>query len=92
MALPVVLNTAWKPDGSEDPALLILALMAASMGLPYFMLFSTGPLVQAWFSRERPGALPYRLFALSNLGSMLDLLSYPTLLEPALATPHISRA
>jgi hypothetical protein len=92
LALPVALNSAWKPDGNEDPALLILALMTASVGLPYFMLSSTGPLVQAWFSRERPGSLPYRLFALSNLGSMLGLLSYPTLLEPALATPDISRA
>jgi hypothetical protein len=92
LALPVALNAAWKPDGSNDPAMLILALMAASVGLPYFMLSSTGPLVQAWFSRERPGALPYRLFALSNLGSVLGLLSYPTLLEPALATPDISRA
>jgi hypothetical protein len=92
LALPVALNSGWKPDGSEDPALLILALMAASVGLPYFMLSSTGPLVQAWFSRERAGTLPYRLFALSNLGSMLGLLSYPTLLEPALATPEISRA
>src|SRR5262249_55469197 len=68
--------------------LRILGLLGATIGLPYFLLSTTGPLVQAWFVRERlrPGATPYRLYALSNLGSMLALLSYPALVEPYLAT------
>ena len=59
--------------------------MALTVGLPYFLLSTTGPLVQAWFVREqsKPGASAYRLYALSNLGSMLALLSYPVLFEPA---------
>src|SRR5581483_1506987 len=57
-------------------------LLAAAIGLPYLVLSTTGPLAQAWFARERPGASPYRLFALSNLGSMLALVSYPVLVEP----------
>jgi len=60
-------------------------LLATSVGLPYFVLSTTGPLVQAWHARSHPGAIPYRLFALSNLGSMLALLSYPLLVEPTLA-------
>src|SRR6186713_2368184 len=52
------------------------------IGLPYFLLSSTSPLVQAWFARAYPGSSPYRLFALSNLASMLALLGYPFLFEP----------
>src|SRR4029077_2774695 len=66
----------------------ILGLLGATIGLPYFLLSTTGPLIQAWFVRERlkAGATAYRLYALSNLGSMLALLSYPVLVEPYLAT------
>lgn len=80
--LPITPSGAWMPKGGEDPALLIVGLLAVSIGLPYFMLSTTGPLVQAWFARERPGSVPYRLFALSNFGSMLGLLSYPVVFEP----------
>ena len=55
------------------------------MGLPYFALSATSPLVQAWFSRSSPGRSPYRLYALSNIGSLAALLSYPFFFEPALA-------
>ncbi len=55
------------------------------LGLPYILLSATSPLLQAWYSRTRPGAIPYRLFALSNFGSMLALLSYPVLFEPNFA-------
>jgi len=51
---------------------------------PYLILAANGPLLQAWFSREFPKASPYRLYALSNVGSLLALLSYPVLLEPGL--------
>src|SRR5499427_1639714 len=84
-SLPLAAGAAWKPTGGEDPTGRILGLLATSVGLPYFVLSTTGPLVQAWHARSHPGAMPYRLFALSNLGSMLALLSYPLLVEPALA-------
>jgi SAM-dependent methyltransferase len=80
--MPLAPSGAWKPHGGEDPTLRILGLLAATIGLPYLLLSTTGPLAQAWFARERPGVSPYRLFALSNLGSMLALVSYPLLVEP----------
>jgi len=82
--LPVTPNDAWKPVDPSAPALRILGLLAVSIGLPYFLLSTTGPLIQAWYVQKHPGAIPYRLFALSNLGSMLALLSYPPLIEPLL--------
>ncbi len=85
-ALPVIPATAWKPSGNEDPALHILGLLAVTIGIPYFLLSTTGPLVQAWYTRRYQGAIPYRLYALSNAGSMFALLSYPVLVEPAFAT------
>ncbi len=84
--LPILPAARWKPHGGENPTVAILALLAATIGLPYFLLSTTSPLVQAWFARSRAGAIPYRLFALSNLGSMLALLSYPPLVEPRLTT------
>jgi len=80
--LPIVPGIHWKPAGAENPSWLILGLLTATIGLPYFLLSTTSPLVQAWFARARPGASPYRLFALSNLASMLALVGYPFLLEP----------
>lgn len=80
--LPLAASASWKPAGGDDPTWLILGLLATSVGLPYFMLSTTGPLVQAWYARSHQGAVPYRLFALSNLGSMLALVSYPLLVEP----------
>ncbi|MCX7892313.1 MAG: fused MFS/spermidine synthase [Burkholderiales bacterium] len=85
-ALPVLPADSWKPATAGDPTWRILALLAAVVGLPYFLLSTTGPLVQAWFARAHPGRSPYRLYALSNLGSMLALLSYPLAVEPFLAT------
>ncbi len=84
VTLPILPNAAWKPEGTENPALLILGLLAVTIGLPYFLLSTTGPLLQAWYSRNHDGAVPYRLFALSNAASLLALLSYPTLVEPYL--------
>ena len=85
VTLPLAASAAWKPSGGDDPTWRILGLLATSVGLPYFILSTTGPLVQAWHARSHPGATPYRLFALSNLGSMLALLSYPIVVEPMLA-------
>ena len=84
--LPIVPGAFWKPTGFENPSLLILCLLAATIGLHYFLLSTTSPLVQAWLARSRPGSSPYRLFALSNLASMLALVGYPFLLEPWVPT------
>jgi MFS family permease len=86
LVLPIVPSSHWKPDGAQgaEPALLILGLLAATIGLPYFLLSATSPLVQAWFWQRFRHAVPYRLFALSNLASLLALLSYPVLFEPFL--------
>ena len=82
--LPIAPSATWKPAGGEDPTLRILLLLGATIGLPYLLLSATSPLLQAWYLRARHGAIPYRLFALSNLGSMIALLTYPTLVEPSL--------
>jgi hypothetical protein len=62
----------------------VLGVLAGAVGLPYLLLSTTGPLMQAWYARSFSGVMPYRLYALSNLASMLALLSYPVLVEPFL--------
>lgn len=84
LVLPVIAGDFWKPAGEANPIFGILALLAGVIGLPYVMLSTTSPMVQTWYARAYPGASPYRLFALSNLASMLALLSYPFLIEPTL--------
>jgi hypothetical protein len=81
---PVLPGASWKPDGAASPIPRILVLLAVSVGLPYFLLSTTGPLLQAWAVRRRPGASVYRLYALSNAGSLLAPMTYPFLVEPAL--------
>ncbi|HEX4415629.1 MAG TPA: hypothetical protein VH107_18495 [Lacipirellulaceae bacterium] len=78
----------WQPKGDEDPTLRILLMLALTIGLPYFVLSSTGPLLQAWFAHSFPGRSPYRLYALSNVGSLLALISYPFLFERFFDLPH----
>ena len=80
--LPIAPDAAWKPDGTEEPVMRILLLLCASVGLPYLVLASTSPLLQAWFARMRPGANPYRLFAVSNAASLAALVGYPFVIEP----------
>jgi hypothetical protein len=79
--LPIIPSESWKPISSDNPTGRILALLAVSLGLPYFALSATGPLMQQWFSRTNPGRSPYRLYALSNVGSLLALVSYPFFFE-----------
>jgi SAM-dependent methyltransferase len=88
--LPVAADPSWKPVGGNAPVVRILALLFATVGMPYFLLSSTSPLVQSWFARAFPGSSPYRLFALSNFASMLALLGYPFLFEPWFASPQQS--
>ena len=83
VSLPVIASPAWK-SGEGEPALRILLLLSTTVGLPYFLLATTSPLLQAWYLRLR--ATPYRLFALSNAASLAGLLTYPFLLEPKLTT------
>jgi SAM-dependent methyltransferase len=83
--LPIVPADAWKPTSGDAPITHILLLLAATIGLPYFVVSTTGPLMQSWFSRLNPGRSPYRLYALSNIGSLLALLAYPFLIEPNVA-------
>jgi len=86
LLLPIVPGVLWKPLGTESPLWLILGLLTATIGLPYVLLSTTSPLLQAWFAQRHPGRNPYRLFALSNLASMLALVAYPFAFEPWIAT------
>jgi hypothetical protein len=82
LLLPVTPSLAWKPSGSEEPIMRILGLLTVSLGLPYVLLSTTSPIIQAWYARRNMSALPYRFFALSNFASLLGLLAYPFLVEP----------
>ncbi len=84
--LPVMPDPSWKPTGSDAPVLRIILLTLSTVGLPYLILSSTGPLVQRWFSATHAGRSPYPLYSLSNLGSLLALISYPFVVEPAYST------
>ncbi|MDH3975840.1 MAG: fused MFS/spermidine synthase [Deltaproteobacteria bacterium] len=85
LLLPVIPANSWKPEGGDNPILLILGLLTVTVGGPYFMLTTTGPLLQAWFAIGHKGKSPYPLYALSNAGSLLGLITYPFLFEPLLA-------
>lgn len=87
--LPILPSDTWKSTGgAHDPSLRILLLLLAAVGLPYFLLSATSPLLQAWYARDHSGVAPYRLFSLSNAGSMLALISYPVMVEPVFSTRH----
>ena len=79
---PVLPDAGLKPLDSAMPVGRLLLALTVSVGLPYLVLSSTGPLVQAWFARAHPGRSPYRLYVLSNIGSLLALVSYPFVFEP----------
>ncbi|MFZ9505948.1 MAG: spermidine synthase [Burkholderiaceae bacterium] len=89
VTLPVAADASWKGMTLDYPSLAVLAVLAVACGAPYLLLSTTGPLMQAWYARvgiaSGDGSRAYRLYALSNLASMLALLTYPVLIEPALA-------
>jgi len=87
-ALPILPRDSWKPAGPGDPALRILLVLSATVGLPFFLLSATSPLLQAWHARARPDGKPYRFYALSNAGSLLALLTYPVAFEPFFTSRH----
>ena len=84
LLLPIIPDVRWKPggEGGTAPILAILGLLGVTIGLQYFLLSATSPLLQAWYWRHFKNAVPYRLFALSNFASLLALLSYPVAIEP----------
>lgn len=84
-ASPLLPGPAWQPIDNQQPSGRILVLLTFSAGLAGLVLSTTSPLIQSWFAKRWPGRSPYRLYALSNLGSLLGLISYPFLLEPILS-------
>ena len=80
--LPLIPSDYWQPTTGTAPVSGILLVLAMTVGLPYFILSTSGPLIQSWFVQVFPERSPYRLFALSNFGSLLGLFAYPFLLEP----------
>ena len=85
LLLPITPAATWQPSGPESPTWRLLGLLTASVGLPYLLLAGTTPLLHDWFGREAPHRSPYRLYAISNAGSLLALLAYPTVVEPLMA-------
>ena len=84
VTMPILVDAYWRPTGQEEPISRILLLLGATIGLPYFLLATTTPLVGAWYARRYQAAAPYRLFALSNFASLLALLGFPFLIEPTM--------
>ena len=89
LTLPILAGESWKPQGDEEPISRILLLLLVTIGLPYFLLSTTTPLLQSWYWRRFQSAVPYRLFALSNFASLLALLGFPVLFEPWLELPQL---
>jgi hypothetical protein len=81
---PITPDASWKPVQSGFPVWDICKLLLISVGLPYFLISTNSPLMQAWFHRNFPERTAYRLYALSNVGSLLGLVTYPVLVEPYL--------
>lgn len=86
VVLPILPRDPLKPAGPEHPALHILWVLVLTVGLPFFLLSATSPLLQAWLANVTKDSGVYRYYALSNAGSLLGLLSYPTFVEPRLST------
>ncbi|WP_333608933.1 fused MFS/spermidine synthase [Arsukibacterium sp.] len=84
-SLPLLWQIPVDPSPERSPLLAILWLLLLSIGLPYLLLSATGPLLQHWFAGRFALRSPYRLYALSNLGSLGGLLAYPFVLEPFLS-------
>jgi hypothetical protein len=82
---PITPPASLKPQGDTSPVWEIIKLLVLSVGLPFFLLSSNSPLIQSWFDRVFPHRIAYRLYALSNIGSLLGLVTYPVLVEPYLS-------
>jgi hypothetical protein len=86
LALPIAVPAGWSPPTADNPIPWLLALLLAAVGAPFFVVATSSPLLQSWFAstNHRAAANPYVLYAASNAGSMLALISYPLLVEPYL--------
>jgi hypothetical protein len=82
--LPFAVPAGWQPPGEGNPLPWLLGLLGVTVGLPFFAVSATSPLLQKWFAASRHPAAgdPYFLYAASNAGSLLGLLGYPLLIEP----------
>lgn len=85
---PITPDQAWRPAPERSPVGQILVLLTVAVGLPYLVLSTTGPLMQRWWAAVWPERSPYRLYALSNAGSLAGLVTYPFLVERFLAVPR----
>jgi len=92
--LPIGVAAGWVPPSDHTPVFWLIGLLAVSLGMPFFVLAASAPLLQTWFARtgHRLGADPYFLYAASNLGSLLALAAFPILLEPRLTLGQQSQA
>jgi len=82
LVLPVLPEESWRSITPDSPRLQILAMLTVFVGIPFCALASTGPLIQTWFAQRHANSSPYRLYAVSNLGSFAALLAYPLWVEP----------
>lgn len=83
--LPILPGGEWQPTESIDPSWKIVCLLILNVGVPYMLLAATSPLLQHWYANVQGKSVPYRLYALSNVGSLTALLSYPLVVEPNLS-------
>src|SRR4029453_19034986 len=95
ISLPIALSASWinSVPSTENPSLWLLACLAFTVGLPFFIISSNSPLLQKWFSNTAATSAqdPYFLYSASNAGSLLALLAYPALLEPFFSLRSQSR-
>ncbi len=82
---PLTPDISWRSLGNEQPIWEILRILLVAIGVPFLVLAANSTLMQSWFHRDYPTPSPYRLYALSNTGSLLALISYPVLIEPNFA-------
>ncbi|HXW69433.1 MAG TPA: hypothetical protein VEJ88_07465, partial [Dissulfurispiraceae bacterium] len=90
LLLPVTPDRHLITTANLDPVLQLLCILLTSVGMPYFLLSTTTPLLLSWYARTYQRAMPYRLFALSNFASLMGLLAYPFIVEPNLSLPQQS--
>jgi hypothetical protein len=93
LALPIAIPHGWTPPTTHNPIPWLLTVLTVMVGLPFFIVSTTSPLLQRWFSTSghRDAHDPYFLYAASNCGSLLALISYPVLIEPHLRLSQQSR-
>lgn len=93
ISLPIGVAKGWSPPVEGNPSLWLIMLLGVSVGLPFFIISASAPVLQRWFSTTRHSAAgdPYFLYVASNLGSIIGLIGYPVLLEPRLTLASQSK-